>query len=128
MRIVDFEFVGGDNRNVRFKRQECSYYDRETEYNGGRQAKIKGRTRFAFINKYGVWDYFNIPYPAQKQAKIKKSTYVKPQLNWQDISNTTASAAKPYRSDLFNVSSPSSVLAPTRLDIGEYIGFIGILT
>ncbi len=103
---VDFEFVGGDNRNVKFKRQECSYYDRSTEQQfGARNTKIKGRTRFAFINKYGVWDYFNIPYPAQKQAKIKKSTYVKPQLNWQDISNTTASAAKPYRSDLFDVSS-----------------------
>lgn len=105
---LDFEFVNGDNRLVRFDRQECSYYDRYTTTVAVRQfrfTKIKGRTRFAFINKYGVWDYYNIPYPVEKVAKISRKQYVKPQLNWQDITNTTASVSKPYRSDLFNEQS-----------------------
>ena len=32
-------------------------------------------TRFAFINKYGVWDYYSVSLPVSKDTRIERKTY-----------------------------------------------------
>ena len=35
-------------------------------------------TRFAFINKLGVFDYYNITYPVSKETKVERESYTRP--------------------------------------------------
>ena len=88
----DFEFISGDNRIVEIQREECYYYDQNLakEYpDEDETRRIKGRTRFAFINKFGVMDYYNVNNPAKKTAQIKRKDYTQPQLPWTTLSGTS---------------------------------------
>lgn len=87
----DFEFISGDNRIVEIQREECYYYDQNLakEYpDEDETRRIKGRTRFAFINKFGVMDYYNVNNPAKKSSAIKRKDYTQPQLPWTELSST----------------------------------------
>ena len=87
----DFEFIGGDNRVIEILRQECYYYDQNLakQYpDEDETRRIKGRTRFAFINKYGVMDYYNVNNPVKKSAKITRKDYTQDQLPWNTLSTT----------------------------------------
>ena len=94
----NFEFVSGSthpkNRVIELLNDECSYYDQNlTRTNPGDadSRRIKGRTRFAFINKYGVMDYYNVNNPVKKSSKITRKNYTQPQLPWQTL-NTSSGA------------------------------------
>ena len=87
----DFDFISGDNRVVEIYREPCYYYDQNLakEYpDEDETRRIKGRTRFAFINKYGVMDYYNVNNPVKKSAKITRKDYTQPQLPWNTLSDT----------------------------------------
>jgi len=87
---LDFEFINGDNRVVELHRDDCSYYDQQLSVNPtSSRDYIKGRTRFAFINKFGVMDYYNVKNPVKKTAKIKRKDYTQPQLPWTTLNNTS---------------------------------------
>ena len=90
----DFTFVSGDNRVIELLNEECSYYDQNltiTNPGDADSRRIKGRTRFAFINKYGVMDYYNVNNPVKKSSKITRKDYTQPQLPWQTL-NTSSGA------------------------------------
>ena len=90
----DFTFVSGDNREIELLNEECSYYDQNltiTNPGDADSRRIKGRTRFAFINKYGVMDYYNVNNPVKKSSKITRKDYTQPQLPWQTL-NTSSGA------------------------------------
>ena len=105
----DFEFANGDNRLIRIENANCGYYDKPinpTALDLYRKSNVdRGRTRFAWVNKYGTWDYISIPYPVTKQAKISRKEYIKPQLQWQEIGNDGTTASYNYSSTLFDKSS-----------------------
>jgi hypothetical protein len=87
-------FVSGDNREIELLNEECSYYDQNltiTNPGDADSRRIKGRTRFAFINKYGVMDYYNVNNPVKKSSKITRKDYTQPQLPWQTL-NTSSGA------------------------------------
>ena len=87
----DFEFDGGDNRVIELLKDDCSYYDQNLSRKGPEDdddRRIKGRTRFAFINKFGVMDYYNVNNPVKKSAKIKRKDYTQDQLPWTTLSAT----------------------------------------
>jgi len=91
----DFSMVSGDNRVIEIYREDCNnYYDqnlaKEDPYDDTERF-IKGRTRFAFINKFGVMDYYNVNNPVMKTAIIKREDYTQPQLPWQTL-NTSSGA------------------------------------
>lgn len=91
---ITYEIEGAaNNYNIGYTKQECSFYDQTIDSSNPQFAQdfIKGRTRFAFINKLGVMDYYNVVNPVKKTAKIKRKNYVKPQLPWQNV-NTTSGA------------------------------------
>lgn len=91
---ITYEFEGStDNYNIAIVQASCSFYDQTIDGSIPSVSAdfIKGRTRFAFINKYGVMDYYNVVNPVLKQAKIKRKNYVKPQLPWTNV-NTTSGA------------------------------------
>ena len=88
----DFEMIGGDNRIVEIQREECYYYDQNLakEFpDEDETRRIKGRTRFAFINKFGVMDYYNVNNPVKKSAKITRKDYTQDQLPWTTLSTTS---------------------------------------
>ena len=90
----DFTFVSGDNREIELLNEECSYYDQNltiTNPGDADSRRIKGRTRFAFINKYGVMDYYNVNNPVKKSSKITRKDYTQAQLPWQTL-NTSSGA------------------------------------
>ena len=43
------------------------------------------RTRFAWINKYGTWDYYNIDLPLARQTELEKKQTTRPHLQSQDF-------------------------------------------
>lgn len=87
---LDFEFINGDNRVVELHRDDCSYYDQQLSLlPTSSRDYIKGRTRFAFINKFGVMDYYNVKNPVKKTAKIQRKNYTQPQLPWTTLNNTS---------------------------------------
>ena len=91
---ITYEFEGSaDNYNIAIVQASCSFYDQQlnNEGNNDSQKIIKGRTRFAFVNSFGVMDYYNVVNPVSKKAKIKRKNYVKPQLPWTNT-NTTSGA------------------------------------
>mgnify|MGYP003676252859 FL=1 len=88
----DFDFISGDNRRVQLLREDCAYYDQKLrDFPASQNEIIKGRTRFAFINKYGVMDYYNVNNPLEKRSKIKRATFNSPQLSWQNLLVTSSS-------------------------------------
>ena len=91
---ITYEFEGfSGNYNIGFTQQSCSFYDQTIDGSIPSKATdfIKGRTRFAFINSFGVMDYYNVVNPVKKTSKISRKNYVKPQLPWQNM-NTTSGA------------------------------------
>lgn len=91
---ITYEIEGSaNNYNIGFTQVSCSFYDQVIDSSIPQFAKdyIKGRTRFAFINKYGVLDYYNVVNPVKKTSRIKRKNYVKPQLPWNTL--TTSSGA-----------------------------------
>jgi len=44
-------------------------------------------TRFAFINSYGFWDYYNSYTPVRRTSNIAKQSVTEPQLNYSSISS-----------------------------------------
>ena len=97
---ITYELEGfSGNYNIGFTQASCSFYDQIIDSSTPTDDNdfIKGRTRFAFINKFGVMDYYNVVNPVKKSAKIKRKNYVKPQLPWQNL--TAASGA------VFNANS-----------------------
>ena len=91
---ITYEFEGiSDNYNIAIVQASCSFYDQTIDGSSPTLAPdfIKGRTRFAFINKYGVMDYYNVVNPVRKRSKISRKNYVKPQLPWTNV-NTTSGA------------------------------------
>ena len=91
---ITYEIEGAaNNYNIGFTQASCSFYDQTID--GSIPSLqidfIKGRTRFAFINKLGVMDYYNVVNPVKKTAKITRKNYIKPQLPWQNV-NTTSGA------------------------------------
>jgi hypothetical protein len=54
-----------------------------------------GRTRFAFINKLGTWDYQNIDLPFRKDTSVKRNITNRTQLQYQDISGVKPGVAPP---------------------------------
>ena len=87
----DFEMVNGDNRQIELLKDDCSYYDQNLSRKGPEDnddRRIKGRTRFAFINKFGVMDYYNVNNPVKKSSKIKRKDYTQDQLPWTTLSTT----------------------------------------
>jgi hypothetical protein len=90
---ITYEIEGAtDNYNIGFTQTSCSFYDQtligSNEFNN---EIIKGRTRFAFINKYGVMDYYNVLNPISRTSKIKRKNYTQPQLPWATM-NTSSGA------------------------------------
>lgn len=88
----DFEMVSGDNRLIELLREDCTYYDQNLSRKGpldDDSRRIKGRTRFAFINKYGVMDYYNVKNPVKKTSKITRKDYTQDQLPWTTLTTTS---------------------------------------
>jgi len=99
---ITYEFEGfSGNYNIGFTQASCSFYDQEliSRLDAVDQFDkiLKGRTRFAFINSYGVLDYYNVLNPVKKTSKISRKNYVQPQLPWQTM-NTSSGA-------VFNINS-----------------------
>jgi hypothetical protein len=87
---ITYEFEGfTNNYNIGFTQQSCSFYDQSLDSNATPNGLIAGRTRFAFINSYGVLDYYNVINPVKKTSKIKRKEYIQPQLPWQDMSTVS---------------------------------------
>lgn len=42
------------------------------------------KTRFAFINSFGVWDYYNVYMPTRKVTKVDRKIYEQPRLNLEE--------------------------------------------
>lgn len=42
------------------------------------------QVKFAFINKFGVWDYYNVFNPVIKQTEVSRSTYTRPFVRYED--------------------------------------------
>jgi len=45
------------------------------------------KTRFAFINRYGVWDYYNNYNPVRRQSDIQRESVTLPQVDYSSISS-----------------------------------------
>ena len=91
---ITYEIEGAaNNYNIGFTQASCSFYDQTIDGSipSLQNDFIKGRTRFAFINKLGVMDYYNVVNPVKKTSKITRKNYIKPQLPWQNV-NTTSGA------------------------------------
>jgi hypothetical protein len=91
---ITYEIEGvSNNYNIGFTQASCSFYDQTIDGSipSLQNDFIKGRTRFAFINKLGVMDYYNVVNPVKKTSKITRKNYIKPQLPWQNM-NTTSGA------------------------------------
>ena len=89
---ITYEFEGSaDNYNIAIVQASCSFYDQTIDGSSPSLSAdlIKGRTRFAFTNKFGVLDYYNVLNPVTKRARIKRKNYVKPQLPWTNVSTTS---------------------------------------
>ena len=87
---ITYECEGyANNYNIGFTQQSCSFYDQSLDSNATPNGLIAGRTRFAFINSYGVLDYYNVINPVKKTSKIKRKEYIQPQLPWQDMSTVS---------------------------------------
>ena len=89
---LDFTFINGDNRIVKLHRDDCYYYDQNLAKfspDDDDTRRIKGRTRFAFVNKFGVMDYYNVNNPVKKSAKITRKDYTQPQLPWTTLNETS---------------------------------------
>jgi len=93
----DFNFISGDNRRVQLLREDCAYYDQKLrDFPTNISESIKGRTRFAFINKFGVMDYYNVNNPLEKRSKIKRKTYNSSQLPWQTMNTSSGAVFDTY--------------------------------
>ncbi len=90
---ITYEIDGvSNNYNIGFTQASCSFYDQTLIGNNEFNSEIiKGRTRFAFINKYGVMDYYNVLNPISRTSKIKRKNYTQPQLPWATM-NTSSGA------------------------------------
>jgi len=42
------------------------------------------KTRFAFINSFGVWDYYNVYMPTRRVTNVDRKTYTQPYLNYDE--------------------------------------------
>ena len=69
-----------DNKGTR----ETTYY-----YENGECTNYT-KTRFAFINKLGTWDYFNIDLPYTKSTTLSRKKYTKTHLQYQSQYNAPA--------------------------------------
>lgn len=47
----------------------------------------KEKTRFAFINRFGVWDYYNNFNPVKRSSNIQRENVTLPQLDYSNISS-----------------------------------------
>ena len=70
-----------------FKNGGCTNYD---------------RTRFAFINKLGVWDYYNIDLPLKKDTKLTKKTTNRTHLQYQTIAGTEGGGVPALDGSIYN--------------------------
>ena len=89
---ITYEVEGAaNNYNIGYFQASCSFYDQEVDGSQPQFGKdfIKGRTRFAFINQFGVLDYYNVLNPTTKSSKFKRKNYIEPQLPWQNMSTTS---------------------------------------
>jgi hypothetical protein len=68
-------------------------------------------TRFAFINKLGVFDYYNIAYPFLKSTKVDRQSYVKSHLQSQDFYGTQTGSDAPVLEGgpIYNINSRGKV-------------------
>lgn len=41
-------------------------------------------TRFAFINQYGFWDYYNVYNPLRRNTEVDRLTYERPRVRYED--------------------------------------------
>tara|TARA_R110000772_G_scaffold45711_3_gene104554 strand:- start:2965 stop:4308 length:1344 start_codon:yes stop_codon:yes gene_type:complete len=79
-------------KSMYYKNGNCTNYD---------------RTRFAFINKFGTWDYFNIDLPLGKMTKLKKKEVTRTHFQSQDFYTIPFSGSVPqlYGADVYNINS-----------------------
>ena len=86
---------------------------------GGRRLKTylqpiqdKEKTRFAFINRYGVWDYYTIFNPVKRSSNIEKQSVTLPQVDYSSTTspyNVNNRGEKTYyieTNDSFTVETP----------------------
>lgn len=87
--IYTFDDFGGISYYINDKWDGIPYTDpTRLEYTGETFKKCSDEyTRFAFINKYGFWDYYNVYNPVRTNTELERKTYNKPQLgyNTRDI-------------------------------------------
>jgi hypothetical protein len=74
-------------------------------YNAGCQNY--DRVRFAFINKFGTWDYYNIDLPLSKQTQIKpRKTVTRTHFQSQDLYAVDFSGSVPILvGDIYDINS-----------------------
>lgn len=80
------------SKTMYYKNGNCTNYD---------------RTRFAFINKFGTWDYFNIDLPLGKMTKLKKKELTRSHFQSQDFYTIPFSGSIPelYGGDVYDINS-----------------------
>ena len=68
-------------------------------------------TRFAFINQYGFWDYYNVYNPVRKTTAVKRNQYKRPFVSYDnyigtfDIENRGETQHYTELSDRYNVTT-----------------------
>lgn len=70
-----------------FKNGGCTNYD---------------KTRFAFINKLGTWDYYNIDLPLKKNTKLTKKSTNRTHLQYQSISGNQGGGIPSLSGNVYN--------------------------
>lgn len=94
---ITLQVSGSLGTNARDPYFEQTYYWK----NGG--CTNYDRTRFAFINKLGVWDYYNIDLPLKKETKLTKKTTNRTHLQYQSLNGYQFGGSDPeLRGSVYN--------------------------
>jgi hypothetical protein len=68
-------------------------------------------TRFAFINQYGFWDYYNVYNPLRKETRVDRSTYDKTFVDYSsnissyNVSNRGTTQYRTEYEDMFTITT-----------------------
>jgi hypothetical protein len=78
---------GFDNPNFPSGTEEYVTNYQPIVFSGNDKMICYDETRFAFINEYGVWDYYSIYNPINKTTKLKRKSVDLPNVSYNDITS-----------------------------------------
>lgn len=77
--------LSGDWTNIEIEVSASASTDYKTYYFENGNCTNYDKTRFAFINKLGTWDYYNMDFPTNHSTDVKKEITLRTPLQYQKI-------------------------------------------